>query len=262
MEIVHQLVTSRANTSGGGNPCRYITVHETANRNPGADAQAHANLQSRGNVRSASWHYTVDDHSVFQSFPDDVQCWHAGDGGGAGNMQSIGIEICVNDDGDYAKAVANAAWLVGVLMARHGIPASNVVQHNRWSGKNCPTLLRSGERGIGWGDFIAMTGSVAPVSNPTPATKPTAASTSLAVDGLWGVLTTKALQRRLGVTSDGIFGPVTTKALQRLLGVTADGVFGPITKRALQRRLGVAADGIVGPITTKALQRALNAGRL
>ena len=37
MNITEQLVTSRAKTSGGGNPCRYITAHETANRNPGAD---------------------------------------------------------------------------------------------------------------------------------------------------------------------------------------------------------------------------------
>ena len=98
---------------------------------------------------------------------------------------------------------------------------------------------------------------VIPVSNPI-----VIASGALAIDGSWGALTTKAMQRLLGVTADGSFGPITIKALQRRLGVTADGSFGPITKRALQRRLGVTADGSIGPITIRAMQRALNAGRI
>lgn len=107
-----------------------------------------------------------------------------------------------------------------------------------------------------------MGGTVTPVDHVVTPPAPTSPSRILAADGIWGVLTTKALQRLLGVNADGIFGPITTKALQRLLGVKADGLFGPITKRALQRRLGVTADGIFGPISTRALQRALNAGRI
>ena len=40
------------------------------------------------------------------------------------------------------------------------------------------------------------------------------APSGIAVDGVWGVLTTKALQRKLGVSPDGIMGPDTIKALQ------------------------------------------------
>ncbi|WP_158274542.1 peptidoglycan-binding domain-containing protein [Cellulomonas sp. WB94] len=109
-------------------------------------------------------------------------------------------------------------------------------------------------------------GSVTVVSNPVtpppPPPEPPAppAPTGLVVDGIWGDLTTKALQRALGVTDDGIIGPITRKALQRRIGVTADGIWGPITHKALQRHLGVTADGIWGPITVKALQDRLNAG--
>lgn len=152
--IKQQLVSRLTVTNGVGNPCNFITIHETANKNKGAGAQVHANLQTNG--YSASWHYQVDDKEIIQSYPDDVRCWHAGDGNGPGNQQSIGIEICVNPDSDFKKAVANAAALVKILMARHNIPLTNVVQHNRWSGKNCPTNLRNGSKGINWVGFINL----------------------------------------------------------------------------------------------------------
>ena len=44
-----------------------VTVHETANTNRGANAQARANLQSNGNVRQASWPIQVDDCEVIRS---------------------------------------------------------------------------------------------------------------------------------------------------------------------------------------------------
>lgn len=106
-------------------------------------------------------------------------------------------------------------------------------------------------------------GSVTVVSNPvTPPPPPPEppAPTGLVVDGIWGELTTMALQRALGVEADGIIGPITRKALQRRLGVTADGIWGPITHKALQRHLGVATDGIWGQITVRMLQTRLNAG--
>src|SRR5699024_2831878 len=127
IDIKQQLVTSRSKTYAGKNPCNYITIHETANLSKGAGAQAHANLQTKG--YNASWHYQVDDKNIIQSFPDNVKCWHAGDGQGKGNTQSIGIEICVNSDSDYKKAVSNAVGLVQYLMDKHNIPVDRVVQH-------------------------------------------------------------------------------------------------------------------------------------
>ena len=152
MEIRKQLVASRAKTWGPGSKCSSITIHETANTSRGAGAAAHANLQTRGNVREASWHYQVDDVEVVQSFPDEVKCWHAGSSTGAAN--SIAIEICVNSDGDYDKALANAAALVRHLREKHGLGRDDVVQHNHWTGKNCPTKLRASGR---WAAFVAST---------------------------------------------------------------------------------------------------------
>lgn len=142
-------------TYGGGNKKTHITIHETGNTRAGANAEMHARLQAGGNSRQASWHYQVDDKEAIQSFLHDISCWHGGDGSkGLGNLDSIAIEICVNSDGDFKKAVENAAALTRHIMKQENIPIQNVVQHNLWSGKNCPTYLRDGSKGINWTQFL------------------------------------------------------------------------------------------------------------
>lgn len=141
-------------TYNGTNSKKYIVIHETANTRAGANANAHARLQASGNSRQASWHYTVDDKEIVQSFDDNKQCWHAGNR--YYNENSIGIEICVNEDGNFKKAVENAAELTRHLMRKYNIPESRVIQHNTASGKNCPANLRNGKKGVTWTDFKRM----------------------------------------------------------------------------------------------------------
>ena len=152
MQIRQHLVPSRhQKTYGGVNGRTWITVHETANPAKGATANAHARLQAGGNSRNASWHYQVDSTEVVQSYPDTAQCFHSGGGRDNGNLNSIAIEICVNDGKPHPQAVANAQALVRHLMGLYNIPVERVVQHNYWSGKNCPTNLRKS----GWAAFLA-----------------------------------------------------------------------------------------------------------
>src|SRR5690625_535400 len=168
VKIKKQLVPSNiANrvTYGGENSKKYIVIHETANTRAGANANAHARLQASGNSRQASWHYQVDDREIIQSFNDNAQCWHAGNK--YYNENSIGIEICVNSDGDFKKAVDNAVKLTKYLMDKYNISANNVIQHNQASGKNCPRYLRSGEKGVSWSDFKAKL-----AGNPKTSSKP------------------------------------------------------------------------------------------
>ncbi|QKE56405.1 endolysin [Bacillus phage YungSlug] len=122
----------------------WLTIHETDNDSAGADAQAHSNFITNGGGQyGVSWHFTVDDKQIIQHLPLNEVGWHAGTT--AGNYNSIGTEICVNSDGNYAKAKANAAKLTKYLMGLLGIGLSNVVPHQHWSGKNCPrNLLASG----------------------------------------------------------------------------------------------------------------------
>jgi N-acetylmuramoyl-L-alanine amidase len=138
---------------------KYITIHDTANPSKGADAIMHARYLKGDDAanRPASWHFTVDDRNIVQHLPLDEVGWHAGDGSnGPGNTSSIAIEICENSDGDRAKAEANAAELVAHLIRT--VPSllsfpECVVQHNRWSGKDCPRIIR--HRSGGWEGFLA-----------------------------------------------------------------------------------------------------------
>lgn len=148
---ITKMLSNNKNHYTGVNKCKYITIHETGNKNKGANALNHAKYINNGS--SATWHYTVDDKQIIQHFEDTVQCWHAGDGMGDGNLNSIGIEMCVNSDGDFNKTIANTIELVKYLMNKHNIPIENVVQHNKWSGKNCPANIRSGKP-ITWNTFI------------------------------------------------------------------------------------------------------------
>ncbi|MFE8704143.1 N-acetylmuramoyl-L-alanine amidase family protein [Cytobacillus sp. FJAT-54145] len=129
----------------------YITIHETANTAKGANDLAHARLQYNGNRRQASWHLQVDEDSCYQSLPFNEAGIHAGDGvNGKGNRKSIGIEICVNSDGDFEKAIHNASKVVAKLMKQFNIPSHKIVPHKHWSGKNCPARLLNGR----WQEFI------------------------------------------------------------------------------------------------------------
>lgn len=163
----------RRNRPGGRNPDTYITIHETGNTDAGADAEAHGKYltSSAGEASLTSWHYTVDDHAIVQHLPDNETAYHAGDGaGGPGNAQSIGIEICVNSDGDFAKAKENAAALVRLLMAEHGIPLGNIKQHHDWNGKDCPATIRATPGA--WEAFLALCGGESEEPEEPPTDQP------------------------------------------------------------------------------------------
>lgn len=170
--MIDQLVTHSDRIYDGVNRCLYVTVHETANTDPGSDAQAHADLQASGGARQASWHVQVDDTEAIRSYPDTAQCWHTGTD--EGNEDSLAVEICVNSDGDYDEAFKNAAKVVRDWRIKHNLSRTDVKQHFDWTGKNCPTKMRLADR---WEEFLDLTepnqtiGAVKPVtkfSSPLP----------------------------------------------------------------------------------------------
>lgn len=133
------------------NKRKYITIHETANTGVGANADAHANFINNG--AGETWHYTVDSEKAVCHYYHTTSCWHTGNYNG--NTQSIGIEMCINRDGNYRKTLQNTIELVKKIMKEENISVGHVVQHNYWSGKHCPTLLREGNSGMNWQQFIA-----------------------------------------------------------------------------------------------------------
>lgn len=160
-----QLVTHNDKIYDGTNQCTSVTVHETGNPSPGADAQAHADLQSGDGARNASWHVQVDDAEAIRSYPDAAQCWHAG--ADEGNRDSLAVEICVNEGGDYDKAFKLAASVVRDWRIKHKLSRADVKQHWAWTGKDCPDKMRLAGR---WQEFLDLTepkqtvGDVKPVA--------------------------------------------------------------------------------------------------
>lgn len=160
MQINREFI-SQQNISGTGNPCRYIVIHETDNFRAGADARAHAKSQHDGNFADMSVHYYCGSDGVYQAAEHTCQCWHIGrEYGGnhsvwdATNNNSIGIEICVNEDGDYSVARQNAIELVKYLLQTTGIPASRVIRHYDAKGKYCPRNMM--DNPALWEDFKAQ----------------------------------------------------------------------------------------------------------
>lgn len=150
--IVPDSVSNRV-SFGRGNPRNYLTIHQTGNTDEGSNAMAHHRLQARSGV-GYGWHWQVDDEMAIQTHDHSFKIWHAGDGRGKGNTESISIEICVNSDGNYLKSVENGAKLAAMILKEENIDISKMVQHNYWSGKDCPHEIRAGKNGITWAVFV------------------------------------------------------------------------------------------------------------
>ena len=152
--IYDPIPAGRRNRPGYKLDPEYITIHDTANTQTGAGAKSHANYVKTAPGLVASWHFTVDDKIIYQHLPLNENGWHGGDGtNGPGNRKSIGIEICENSGGNRALAEANAAWLVAKLLGDFSLGLDRAKQHNYWTGKNCPRVLRA--RVNGWSGFLA-----------------------------------------------------------------------------------------------------------
>ncbi len=141
-------------TGGRKNTRRKICIHETNNTKKGSGADNHARLQANGNSRQASWHWSVDDKEAVQSFTHDWQCWAAGST--KGNNEAIHIEMCMNVDGDYVRTVQNTVALVAKILKEENLTINDVLQHNFYSGKNCPREMRSTSAPIPWSSFLQM----------------------------------------------------------------------------------------------------------
>jgi N-acetylmuramoyl-L-alanine amidase len=133
----------------------YIVIHDTGNKGAGADALAHFNYFNGGD-RQSSADFFVDDKSIIQvNDYNKFYTWHCGDGNGKygiTNKNSLGIEICVNSDGNYDMAVKNTIELVKKLMRELNIPIGNVVRHYDASKKSCPASM-SANNWLRWWQF-------------------------------------------------------------------------------------------------------------
>lgn len=135
-----------------------IILHWTANINKGANAAAHKRY-FQNTPRKASAHYFVDDKEVVQIIPDNEVAYHCGDRatrnkktGERGynqtgkamikgtnltpNFYTIGVEMCVNLDGNFKETLRKTVFLIRYLKSIHGNPP--LYRHYDITGKKCP----------------------------------------------------------------------------------------------------------------------------
>jgi len=146
-----------------------ITVHEAWTTATAEQLHSYV-LSQRAADRPASWHFSVDQFYIGQSLPLSESGWHAGDGLGPGNTQTIGTEIIdrgirANDDPDeFWEAVGAScqlhAWIIQNCETLLPFPdclelfPDTFAQHYHWSGKNCPALLRG--MPDGWSRYLDL----------------------------------------------------------------------------------------------------------
>lgn len=139
MRNVKQIAYNRSNRAG--EKIKYIVIHDTGNSSAGANAIAHFNYFN-GSERSSSADFFIDDTQILcVNDYHKFYTWHCGDGKGKygiSNRNSIGIEICINSDGNRQKAIDKTLVLVRELMKELNIPIDRVVRHYDVSRKNCP----------------------------------------------------------------------------------------------------------------------------
>lgn len=156
IEIVHDYIPQgRQNRPEIEREIRWLVIHETDNAASSADAQHHNEYLKTNETDVNSWHYTVDDHSIYHALPDNEVGWHAGDKmtPNGGNMNGIGIELCVNEGNDYQKTLENAAALCAELLKTYHLKLEDIRQHHDFSGKDCPHRMLSAN---GTKEFLKM----------------------------------------------------------------------------------------------------------
>ena len=146
----------RYNYSTRKDKIKYIVIHTTGNTGNGSGVNNHYNYFNSGN-RGASADYFVDDSNISMFVEDKNYGWHVGDGKGRygiTNSNSIGIEICVNSDGDYNKSIENTVDLVQHLLKEYNLSINAVKKHYDASRKQCPREIIQGKNGITWSVFL------------------------------------------------------------------------------------------------------------
>lgn len=143
------------NRSKRSSAIKYIVIHDTGNKSKGANASSHFNFFNGGD-RQSSADFFVDSEQIIQiNDYKKYYTYQCGDGRGKygiTNTNSIGIEICINSDGDYNKAYRKAIELTKYLMKELNIPIQRVVRHYDASRKNCPASM-SGNNWELWNYF-------------------------------------------------------------------------------------------------------------
>lgn len=135
---------------------KYIVIHDTGNRNIGANAMNNFNYFNSRKVGSSADFFVDSTQALCVNNYRKYYTWHCGDGNGKygiTNENSVGVEMCINSDGDYDAAFKNMVKCVKSLMSELNIPIERVVRHYDASRKNCPKTFNKNGNWNKWYEF-------------------------------------------------------------------------------------------------------------
>jgi hypothetical protein len=258
-----------------------ITVHHCAGV---MSAESIGYLWQNPN-RECSSHYGIGMDGRIGQYVDEYDtAWT--DSNWESNCTSVTIETSNCDvGGDWPVSDASLESLIKLcadISMRNGlgllVPGQNLTWHSMYAATTCPgDYLRARMQYIADRANEIISGGQ---PTPTPTGK-------IAVDGLWGVETTRKAQQVFGTPVDGVVskqvswvgnqnpgllsssfewldsmqgGSLLIASIQRMLGVNDDGYIGSDTISAMQRWLGTPVDGCVSypSVMVRAFQHWLN----
>ena len=153
VNIVEMLLTNHNRPKKKLIKLKGLVIHYTANTNKGANAVANRNYFNN-TTNSCSAHYIIDDKQIIRCVPDSEVAYHCGankyttlgtslrEGTAySPNFFTVGVEMCVNSDGDWNKTYQNTVEFVAKFLKEHGLTIDNLLRHYDITGKNCPAMM-------------------------------------------------------------------------------------------------------------------------
>ncbi|QCX32440.1 amidase [Caloramator sp. E03] len=153
-----------------------VVIHWTANTGKGANAKANRDYFNTTKT-VASAHYIVDDSKIIQCIPDGEVAWHVGaskytatgekirEKPYSPNYFLIGIEMCVNSDGDFKKTYQNTVELAAYLLKKYNLTLNDLYRHYDITGKDCPRMM------VNENEWAKFKSAVNAVLNPVKTTQ-------------------------------------------------------------------------------------------
>ncbi|MDR4997910.1 N-acetylmuramoyl-L-alanine amidase [Brevibacillus parabrevis] len=152
MQITEMLLTNQTARPGTKIVPKGLVIHWTANEGKGADAVANRNYFNKPTTE-ASAHYCVDDKQIVRCLPENEMGYHVGAKSYKAealqklstypNNCTIGIEMCVNQDGDFRAMYQRTVELAADILKRYGWSVDKLWRHFDITGKNCPAYFVS-----------------------------------------------------------------------------------------------------------------------
>lgn len=109
-----------------------VTIHNTESISVASNttpAEQYTRATVNGNLGTVRVHFYVDDTCAWQNLPLTLSGWHAADGNGKGNRQTIAFEVI----GNSKKAEENAAKLAAYYLKKYGKTVDNgLFTHTHW----------------------------------------------------------------------------------------------------------------------------------